>query len=692
MGRLRGFSRDWYKSYQWLEYSVERDAAFCFPCRMFKVGSSRCESTFTVTGFHNWKHAMGQKGIITSHDKCDVHKQAMIDWKQYKINMQHHTSVQDRNNSVCSQQIRHNRHYIKTIAKVLRLCAMQDLALRGHREGEDYQNPGNFLKILELIGNHDSVVGEKLWNGPQNATYTSPEVQNSVLQIMGEMLRSQICVEIKKASVFSLLVDETKDASESEQLAIVFRYVDESASIHKRFLTFVPAETLNAEGLSNLIIKTLKEYHIDPMLMVSQRYDGAAVMSGHCSGVQARIRQVASKALYVHCNAHCLNLCLVDCTKSVSCAAEFFGLVQNMYVFPSSSKCHAIYVSEQSRLYPGKSIRQLQRLSDTRWACRQSAINTICYTFDAVVAALIKITGDDDGSRVAEARGLLLQVKSFKFILLLVIFDRLLTCSKGLSDILQSTKIDLGKAGDLITATIEIVEIFRSDSEWEKVLAYSKNVAEKHDVSLESPAHSHRTREPPRRYDDGFIYASTGSRGDGMELDYKVLLYYPILDCFLAELKQRFTDKNQEIMKAIHACQPTSNKFLEMNELQPIIDQYNLNHDYLIAETTIAKRVLKDKKLEDISDVVTELVPLKEALPCLLELLQISLTISVSTAKCERSFSTLKRSKSYLRSTMSEKRLNNMAILSIEHDLCQKLDLEAVVTEFAKSNWRIALN
>ena len=334
MGRPRGFNRDWYKSYQWLEYSVERDAAFCFPCRMFKVGSSRCESTFTVTGFRNWKHAMGQKGIITSHDKCDVHKQAMIDWKQYKINMQHHTSVQDRNNSVCSQQIHHNRHYIKTIAEVLRLCAMQDLALRGHREGEDSHNPGNFLKILELIGNHDSVVGEKLRNGPQNATYTSPEIQNSVLHIMGEMLRSQICVEIKKARVFSLLVDETKDASKIEQLAIVFRYVDiESASIHERFLTFVPDETLNAEGLSNLIIKTLEKYHIDPMLMVSQGYDGAAVMSGHCSGVQTRIRQVAPKALYVHCNAHCLNLCLVDCAKSVSCAAEFFGLVQNIYVF-----------------------------------------------------------------------------------------------------------------------------------------------------------------------------------------------------------------------------------------------------------------------------------------------------------------------------------------------------------------------
>jgi len=101
---------------------------------------------------------------------------------------------------------------------------------------------------------------------------------------------------------------------------------------------------------------------------------------------------------------------------------------------------------------------------------------------------------------------------------------------------------------------------------------------------------------------------------------------------------------------------------------------------------------LKDKKLEDISDVIIGLVPLKEAFPSMLELLQISLTISVCTAKCERSFSTLKRIKFYLRSTMSEKRLNNMAVLSIEHDLCQRLDHEAIVTKFGKSNRRIALN
>ena len=90
---------------------------------------------------------------------------------------------------------------------MLHLCALQDLALHGYRKGED-SHPGKFLKILELFGNHDSIVGEKLQNGPENTTYTSPGIQNSVLQTMGEMLRSQICVEVKKSRVFSLLVDE----------------------------------------------------------------------------------------------------------------------------------------------------------------------------------------------------------------------------------------------------------------------------------------------------------------------------------------------------------------------------------------------------------------------------------------------------------------------------------------------------
>ena len=33
--KKRSFNSDWYKNYKWLEYSVQKDAAFCYPCRFF---------------------------------------------------------------------------------------------------------------------------------------------------------------------------------------------------------------------------------------------------------------------------------------------------------------------------------------------------------------------------------------------------------------------------------------------------------------------------------------------------------------------------------------------------------------------------------------------------------------------------------------------------------------------------------
>ena len=59
-------------------------------------------------------------------------------------------------------------------------------------------------------------------------------------------------------------------------------------------------------------------------------------MGGCCSDVQQQIRTFAPQAFYIHCYAHCLNLALVDCSKSVSLAWEFFALIQTLYTFIST--------------------------------------------------------------------------------------------------------------------------------------------------------------------------------------------------------------------------------------------------------------------------------------------------------------------------------------------------------------------
>ena len=71
---------------------------------------------------------------------------------------------------------------------------------------------------------------------------------------------------------------------------------------------------------------------------------------------------------------------LVDCVKNNSHAFEFFSLVQSLYVFMSSSKAHVVFLEKQSELHEGKQVRQLQRLSDTRWACRYLALDVIAST------------------------------------------------------------------------------------------------------------------------------------------------------------------------------------------------------------------------------------------------------------------------------------------------------------------------
>jgi hypothetical protein len=59
--------------------------------------------------------------------------------------------------------------------------------------------------------------------------------------------------------------------------------------------------------------------------------------------------------------------------------------------------------------------------------------------------------------------------------------------------------------------------------------------------------------------------------------------------------------------------------------------------------------------------------------------LQILLTLPVSVASCERSFSKMNLIKSYLRSTISQDRFTDLSILSIENEIAFSIDFRAVI-------------
>lgn len=143
------------------------------------------------------------------------------------------------------------------------MCTPMEFALRRHTESCDASNSRNFIEILAA---HDSVVQKRLQNGPRNAVYISPEIENSFLHIMGEIVKEKICTEVKNVGVYSTLANETKDGSKTEQMAIVVKYVDVEATIHKGLLIFVEVSSLDAESLMEYIMDTLKRYHVDSIV------------------------------------------------------------------------------------------------------------------------------------------------------------------------------------------------------------------------------------------------------------------------------------------------------------------------------------------------------------------------------------------------------------------------------------------
>lgn len=201
-------------------------------------------------------------------------------------------------------------------------------------------------------------------------------------------MRSTIINEVKESEVFALLADETKDVGKTEQMSFVLRY-SYRGEVKESFLHFEALEQLDAAALTERIINILECHGLEYKdNLVGQAYDGASVMWGKNTGVQARLKELANKAFYVHCNAHCLNLVLVDTVKIIPEVENFFTLVQKLYNFMSVSYVHPKWLAVQKRLYEGKPTKELQKLSDTRWACRQKACQTSLDRLPAIICLL----------------------------------------------------------------------------------------------------------------------------------------------------------------------------------------------------------------------------------------------------------------------------------------------------------------
>lgn len=388
--------------------------------------------------------------------------------------------------------------------------------------------------------------------------------------------------------------------------------------------------------------------------------------------MQARFRELHPEAIYVHCYAHELNLVLCYTCKAVPAASEFFELLENVYTtFSTSLVNHDKFLEVQKEL--GLTPSELVQLSTTRWACKLSSIKAVLKNLPAIMSCLSTM-------KKSMNKGVLCNLRRPKTMYMLLMFSKLLGITEGLHRYLQGESVDLGKAAHYKMAVHQTLKDLRTDESAEEIFTRTMALCEEHNI--EPPV---VPRQKQKRFDDFVVESACGTTSSmSSSNDFKHHLFYPCLDRMLEELTCRFSSVGEKIMSGIQACNPASESFLSEDSLKNLAQHYRieLKSEEVLVASTFLKRKRETQTITDTATVFNMLDP--DMFPSLRALFQVALTIPVSSCSCERSFSALRRLHTWLRRTMGQDRLNDLAIMMIEKENVAAISRDSIIDRFAK--------
>lgn len=475
-------------------------------------------------------------------------------------------------------------------------------------------------------------------------------------------------------------------------MSIVIRYA-RNLEIVEWFMTFIDcSNSRDAKSLATIILNFLKECGLEKIPIIAQSYDGASVMSGKHKGLQSIIKETYPHAVYIHCLAHRLNLVVVDSCSNISSATAFFNTLEALHVHFSQPGHHANLKKIQDALGI-KSSREIGTLSCTRWSCRYENCKAVLLNYTAIKTALEEEVNKNIDRHAIEGLGLLTCISKPEFVIALHVFNSVLLKINVLSKYFQNKSETLGQASDLIEGVITTFQNDRENFEdmWDKIVEF----AEKEEISLE-PTKGNKRKCQQQTKESDYVINSTLGKGPFLSLPsnitqikyWKINIYFQVMDNIINNMKHQFN--NLPLAQAVDAF----NK-LDFVNAQQFIKNYetvlNIDVSALEAEIKVMNNMIKAKFPEITFETIVKCVQ-KDYCPNLYKLLQSTIVLPVCSAGCERSFSAMRRVKSWLRSTMSQERFSNLSLINIESNFCKKkVTAESVLKVFMEKNRKLKL-
>lgn len=453
------------------------------------------------------------------------------------IGLKKNNTIDSRMKLGLNREINHWRDVLTRILIFVQFLGTQNLAFRGSSDTLYKEDNGNFLKLLEHISKFDLVLAEHLRRFQSNETqysYLSKNIQNEIIGIIAQTVKEKIINEVKASQYFSIIVDSTPDKSRTEQVSVIVRYVHIDSNVVKvkeHFLGFLESTDTTGLGLTQLVLRELELCELSINNCRGQGYDNGSNMKRKNLGMQAHIKSLEPRAFFVPCSAHSLNLLVNDGAKCSQYAVGFFKTVQNLYNFFATS------TKRWDILKKHVSVYTLKPLCETRWESRIDSLKPLKFQLNEINEALIEIIDScKDSDTESEATSICKNILDFKFIVSLLIWYDILDNIKICSKYLQSPKVCISTAVDILNSSRNIIEEMRCDEKFEIYLKSAEEVARELEIPPEFPTvFMVRSLRFPDRCEDTVL--------DPI-YKFKVDFYFKILDQAIESIKERFIQLN----------------------------------------------------------------------------------------------------------------------------------------------------
>ena len=556
--------------------------------------------------------------------------------------------------------------------------ARQGLPLRGDGDESD----SNFKQLLLFQSKEN--INMCNWLSRQRYKYTSKDIQNEFIKLMAATLLEKTLSEIRKVNFFTVMADESTDASNKEQIVVAIHWIDGNLDVHEDFVKLHHVDETNAETITEKIVATLRDLNLNVRCLRGQCYDGASVMSGLKSGVATRIQQMEPKAIYTHCYGHSLNLAAGDTIKKSAVMKKALDITLEMSkLIKFSPKRDAMFHKLKEELQP--ECPGMRVLCPTRWTVRADSLRSVLDNYSVLQELWEEAEkASKESETTARIIGVASQMATFDFYFGVYIGELILRHSDNLSRTLQKKDISAAEGQHVASLVKTTLQSMRSDDSFKLFWQVLRVKAQK--LNIGEPTLP-RKRKAPRRFEIGESQAEFPSSVE----DHYRAIYYEALDLILQCIDDRFDQAGYKMYSTLEALLIKGCKQIDhTNELSCVRELYGGDIEYNNLEVqfqTIAPAVQNNVTLNEIVQYLANLSEQVRSLYSeIVTIVKLILVMPATNATSERTFSAMRRIKNYLRTTMLQQRFNDLMVLFVHRDSLDQLDLNDIGNKFVAGN------